>query len=193
MTSQSTFLRCYGSRNQSPSVTFPSGHSLIPVDVMPVQPPTTTPTRERFRKPAWAGRVLGFVAMNAPARFDYVRDDARRRIRVTAHQPLQGDDLIAIVDRQVHEDTWSYGFLYDLRAVQGTTPKADVRAVADHVLTHVQVQGPRGPVALVTRTVDTVATLQIYAFLSAKTGVTVEVFWDLDEAERWLDARAAKP
>jgi hypothetical protein len=122
-----------------------------------------------------------------PVGFDYVRDDGRRRIRITANQPLQGDDLIAIVERQVREDAWTYGILYDLRAVSGATPKGDVRAVADHVLALVTVHGPRGAVALVTRTIDMVGTGQMYAFLGARAGIKVEVFWDLIEAERWLD------
>jgi hypothetical protein len=128
-----------------------------------------------------------------PVQFDYVRDDGRRRIRIKAHQPLQGNDLIAIVDRQVREDAWAYGMLYDLRAVSGATPKGDLREVADHVLAYVTLHGARGAVALVTRTVDMIGTGQMYAFLGARAGIKVEVFWDLAEAERWLDEQQLPP
>jgi hypothetical protein len=131
--------------------------------------------------------------MPTPARFEYVRDDARRRIRVTAHQPLRAEDFIAIVDRQVREHTWAYGILYDLRAVHEATSKADARSGADHLRNYVTVHGTRGAVALVTRTVDMVGTGQMYAFLGAKIGFHVEVFWDLDAAERWLDAQQQSP
>jgi LmbE family N-acetylglucosaminyl deacetylase len=127
--------------------------------------------------------------MNAPVRFDYARDDARRRIRVTAHQPLEADDLIAIVDRQVREQTWTYGVLYDLRALQVARLKGDLRKVADHVLAAVTAHGRRGSVALVARAAEIVGSGQMYAFLGARIGFSVEVFWDLDEAEQWLDGQ----
>jgi hypothetical protein len=124
--------------------------------------------------------------------FEYHRDDARRRIRITAREPLQGGDLTSIVDRQAREDTWTFAVLYDLRATHGATLRADAIAVAEHVRRYVDVHGARGPVALVTRRIDMVAAGQIYALDGAKRGFSVEVFWDLDEADRWLDERQVK-
>ena len=122
-------------------------------------------------------------------RFDYARDDAQRRIRITAREPLQAIDLIAIIARQAREETWTYGLLYDLRAIQAITSRVDASTVADYVRHQVMRYGSRGPVALVTRHIDVVGMGQIYAFLGAKAGVSVEVFWDFDEAEKWLDQR----
>src|SRR5262245_6047043 len=41
------------------------------------------------------------------AGFDYVRDDHRRRIRVTVHANMTRKDWLAIIDRQASEGTWS--------------------------------------------------------------------------------------
>src|SRR5262245_63243126 len=38
--------------------------------------------------------------VNCAANYDYMRDDAQRRIRVTVPKPLWTDDGLAIVDRQ---------------------------------------------------------------------------------------------
>ncbi|PWT80330.1 MAG: hypothetical protein C5B57_12375 [Blastocatellia bacterium] len=123
------------------------------------------------------------------ARFDYIRDDVHRRIRIVAREPLETIDLCEIVDRQVREGTWTYGVLYDMRATTGPgMSKVETRAVAEHVRAHVARRGVRGPVALLTGTSDLVAVGQKYAyFLGAKLRSQFKVFWDLAEAERWLD------
>ena len=120
---------------------------------------------------------------NAPS-FVYARDDARRRIRITASRALHAPDLIAIIDRQAHEGTWAYGTLYDLRDVVDPTPRDDAIAVAEHVERMVGEYGRRGPVALVTR--SSVVIGSGYAYTRDSAGRAVEVFWDVDEAESWL-------
>jgi hypothetical protein len=131
--------------------------------------------------------------MNAE-KFDYVRDDGHRRIRIIARQPLESVDLCEIVDRQVREDTWTYGILYDMRATTGGgMSKMETRAVAEHVRAHVARYGVRGPVALLTSTADLADLGQRYAFfLGAKAGLQFKVFWNLAEAERWLDQWQAR-
>jgi hypothetical protein len=121
--------------------------------------------------------------------FDYVRDDARRRIRVTTHHWLPLEDLTAIIDRQAGEGTWSYGMIYDLRCLRGPAPTGDAPKLVDYILAQITRLGPRGPVAFVTRSADLLGIAYRYARVSEKVGFEVEVFWDLDEAERWLDAR----
>jgi hypothetical protein len=124
-------------------------------------------------------------------RFDYERDDVRRRIRITARQPLRAADLTAIVDRQLHDNAWTYGILYDLRTIATVTSRVDADAVADYVRASVGVHGPRGSVALITRRGDIVAMGQIYAMRSAGSGFDVEVFWDLADGEGWLDGQVS--
>jgi hypothetical protein len=67
---------------------------------------------------------------------------------------------------------------------------ADVVAVADHVRDYTAAHGERGPVAMVTRNIEMLGAGQIYAFQGAKRGYSVELFWDVPEAEGWLDQQA---
>jgi hypothetical protein len=122
-------------------------------------------------------------------RFEYTRDDARRRIRVTARETFNRDDLVAIVDRQLQDDAWSYGMLYDMRSLSDAISRADAIAFAEYVRECGIKHGPRGPVALVTRSMKIVGAGQAYAFDVGKQGFVVEVFWDIDEATAWLDTQ----
>jgi hypothetical protein len=145
------------------------------------------------------GFVVGFCAacghrwmaeepdIDRRRRFDYVRDDARCRIDVTAHQPLDGHDLIAIVDRQLRENTWAYATLYDFRGHEWTH-RHEAIEVAEHVETYVEIHGPRGPVAICARTMDIVVGGQQNAFAGAD---RVVVFTDRAKAELWLDEQQA--
>jgi hypothetical protein len=119
--------------------------------------------------------------------FAYVRDDARRRIRVTAYGPLRLADVTAIVDRQAREHTWTYGIAYDFRRMPTPLSLEEGHLLAAHISGHVSAHGPRGPVAIVTTAPDLIAGTQLYAFSNAPAGFNVQVFWDLEEAEAWLD------
>jgi len=129
--------------------------------------------------------------MSSPARFDYVRDDAARRIRITAHRSLEAADLIGLVERQVNDGTWAYGTLYDLRGIDSGIRREDAILIAERVQTYVATHGPRGPVALVTRSFGIVGSGQMYALDGLKSGFKVEVFWDLEEANAWLAGQGA--
>jgi hypothetical protein len=122
----------------------------------------------------------------APVPFDYVRDDARRRILVTVHGPIRSADMCVIVDRQVDEHAWTYGLLYDLRRLTTPLPNDGADALAAHVFQYVISHGPRGPVAAVTSAASMVGAVQHYAHVVERAGVTMQVFWDMDEAEKWL-------
>ncbi len=43
------------------------------------------------------------------------------------------DNLLAVIDRQANEGTWSYGVLYDSRRVSSVASQTDVRAGLKHV------------------------------------------------------------
>jgi hypothetical protein len=75
----------------------------------------------------------------------YARDDERRRIVVTTIGIVGIDDLLAVVDRQANEGTWSYGMLYDSRRVSTVAGQTDVRAGLKHVEVLSRTHGPRGP------------------------------------------------
>ncbi len=132
---------------------------------------------------------LGMAPQPEPAAFEFLRDDTRRRIRVTARATLHAADLATIVVRQANEGAWSFGILYDLRAIQIATPRADALLVADLVRSYLATHGPRGPVALVTRDARMVGIGQSYADSGATIGLEVQVFWDMADAEQWLDGQ----
>jgi hypothetical protein len=118
--------------------------------------------------------------------FQFTRDDERRRIRVTLRRTLGATELIAIINRQIDEHAWSYGTLYDLRLIDRAIDRRTAIEVAEHVQKMAEQHGRRGPVAIVTRKVDVVAAGHAYALDNTRQGRAVDVFWDIDDAERWL-------
>jgi hypothetical protein len=112
------------------------------------------------------------------------RDDTRRRIRWTATAPVTLHDVLAQLDQQIAEGAWHYGVVVDLR--MGILSPADRDALLETMRTLSKTHGPHGPVALVTRQPAGVANAQIFAMRSMAPH-SVEVFWDIEEANRWLD------
>ena len=43
----------------------------------------------------------------------YTRDTARRRIVVIGDGPLTAAELISVVNRQIADNAWTYGVLYE--------------------------------------------------------------------------------
>jgi hypothetical protein len=115
---------------------------------------------------------------------DYTRDDSRRRIRLLARDPVTVEDVFAMLARQVADSAWDYGVLVDVRLATlhiGDNPTFLARVQeleADH--------GPHGPVAVVTRKPTNIAAARGYAMQSTP-APEVDVFWDVDDADRWLD------
>jgi hypothetical protein len=120
----------------------------------------------------------------------YERDDLRRRITVTVKGDCDVDEIVATVDRQASESTWHYSRLYDTRGLHAAPTTAQIKALLGHVRERTRVQGPRGPVAVVTDHHAVYGMVRMYMSLGENDG-TVEVFRDIAEAERWLKARAA--
>jgi hypothetical protein len=129
---------------------------------------------------------------DSPAPFDYIRDDASCRIRIAAHRALRIVELLSIVDRQADEGTWTYAVVYDMRQTHSALPPPDADALAARVSLHIVSHGPRGPVAVVSRTPAVIGAMQMYAFHAALAGVEVQVFWEQHEAEHWLDGVQAR-
>jgi hypothetical protein len=118
----------------------------------------------------------------------YVRDDARKRIRVTLLGSITVPELIEVAERQAAEGTWSYGILYDTRPQTNPDSAGNATPALDNVRELTKVHGPRGPVAIVARSAGIVANAQMFTVWSADV-LVMEVFWDVGEAERWLDER----
>jgi hypothetical protein len=121
----------------------------------------------------------------------YLRDDTRRRIRITLTDPVSVADLIASVERQFADGDWSYGLLVDGRGLLDTAKPTDVREFVSRVRELIAAHGPRGPVAFVARKSGVIAAAQLSNFLGGKAAF-VEVFWDVDDALQWLDERMAQ-
>jgi hypothetical protein len=119
----------------------------------------------------------------------YERDDARRRVVVTIQGEFQPDDILAIIERLRSEDTWAYGVLYDLRHVVGYPTMEDLQRIVAQAASR-EGEGPRGAVALLANKPILYSRLCTYTALTRKTTRAVEVFRDVDEADKWLTANA---
>lgn len=117
--------------------------------------------------------------------FDYRLDDARRVIRLTATEPIGLLDVTTMVDRQLADGAWQYGMLVDAR--QAILSPVDSRGLFEYIRKIVEQHGPHGPIALVRR--QDLGSAQVFAFRSAESDLSFEVFWDVDEAERWIASR----
>ena len=123
--------------------------------------------------------------------FQYVRDDVTRRVRIMLSGPITVAELIASLERQLAEGTWLYGVLVDARSIpDGLTPP-DVRLFVSRVRELVDAHGPRGPVAFVAKEAGLIGSAQKSVFFSGKTDF-LEVFWDISEANLWLDEQMAQ-
>jgi hypothetical protein len=119
----------------------------------------------------------------------YERDDAQRRITVTLAGKVTVEDLLAIIDRQAAEQTWSCSLCYDARRVvkDAASTIDEVRRVLRHVVETSARHGARGPVAIITDIPADYAMVRLYSSLGAEQRMTVEVFRDPSDAIRWLD------
>jgi hypothetical protein len=124
--------------------------------------------------------------------YQYARDDTARRVKITLTDPLTVAERIAAVEEQVADNAWRYGTLIDARylAVYKANP-AEMQAVVARVAELVAEHGPRGPVAVVSNRAAVISAGQMYNHFDDKRN-TVEVFWDLDEARRFLDRQVPK-
>jgi hypothetical protein len=118
----------------------------------------------------------------------YERDDVRHRIRVTISDPITVTDLIASVERQFTDGAWRYGLLVDARSSFRAPQPTDMRSFVTGVRELIAAHGPRGPIAVVARESGAIIGAQLYNFFGQKME-PIETFWDVDEAQQWLDGR----
>jgi hypothetical protein len=125
--------------------------------------------------------------------YQYARDDAARRIRITLTDPLTVAERIAAVEQQVADGAWRYGMLIDARYLALYTPNpAEMQAVVARVAELVAEHGPRGAVAIVSNRAAVISAGQMYNYYGGEKNA-VEVFWDVDEARQFLEQQAANP
>jgi hypothetical protein len=115
----------------------------------------------------------------------YERDDARRRVVVTVHGAFETSDMLAVSERQRADDTWNYGTLLDLRRIAGHPTVADLRDLMSQASAHPPAARRPGPIALLATEAILYARLCGCAVM-VQGKLTIEVFSDLDDADRWL-------
>jgi hypothetical protein len=116
----------------------------------------------------------------------YERDDARRRVVVTVQGVVAPADFLAIIERRRAEGIGGYGMLYDLRRAAGEATIDDLRQFLTAAAPTSRPQG--GRIALVAIDPVLYARACTYAELGRSVTMTIEVFRDMDEANRWLAA-----
>jgi hypothetical protein len=118
-----------------------------------------------------------------------VCDDAKRRIRLTLTDPITVAELLQSVDRQFADGAWPYGVLVDARATFRTPRPMNMRSLASGVRELITAHGPRGPIAIVAMASGAIAGPQMYIFFGRQME-SINVFWDMDDAQQWLDQEA---
>jgi hypothetical protein len=118
-------------------------------------------------------------------RFTYLSDAARRLVLVTAFEMLTGDDLVAVIDRQREDGSWSFGIVYDMRRVTEAISREEAARVAEHARFAVVHDGPRGRVALVTTSADVIASGLQYSYRTSQ-NLNVAMCAGLPEAIAWV-------
>jgi hypothetical protein len=115
----------------------------------------------------------------------YERDDVRRRVVISLQGAFQAADVFPVIARYHTEDTWSYGLLWDVRDLSGTPTITDLRAIMREDAASRPDAGPRGPVAVLASGAFVYGLACVYAALG-RPNMTIEVFRDYHDADRWL-------
>lgn len=122
---------------------------------------------------------------------NYGRDDTKRRLSLTIADPVTVAELIASVEHQLADGTWLYGLILDARSVSRFVPKStDMQMFVSRIRELVVAHGPRGPIAIVSKHAGVISSGEIYNFFGDRMEA-VEVFWDMAEAQKFLDQQTA--
>ena len=117
---------------------------------------------------------------------DYQRDDRNRWIKVTATEPVTGEDLIEITIRQAAGGAWSYATLYDATAGHEPPSSDTIHRLVLLAGALTTKHGPRGPVAIVLRDPELERVAKRYAMLGELAALNARIFTTVREAEDWL-------
>jgi hypothetical protein len=121
---------------------------------------------------------------------EYVLDRARQRLTIVGRDPVGELDVLSWLVRQAADDAWAFGTLVDLRLVAWNPTTEEIRRILGRIVTLSVTHGPRGPVAVAATQPALFGMAHMYSALSDQ---AVEAFYELAEAERWLDEQSAPP
>lgn len=117
------------------------------------------------------------------------RDDEQRQITVTVSDPWSVEEIAIAVDRQLADQVWTWGTLYDLRGSNWVPSEADVLWLVRRGQQQVARHGAPGPVAVLLDGNSQADLLRNYADYGAEhSHLTLGVFDDLSAAGQWLAA-----
>ena len=122
--------------------------------------------------------------------FHYVREDSRRLVKVTVIDPFTLAEFVELTERQLAEGAWPFAMLVDGRGMVTPPQPADIRRFVACIREVIAANGPRGPIAFVAKESNVIGRAQMYSALGGRVE-SIEVFWHLDEARRWLDNQTA--
>ena len=115
------------------------------------------------------------------------RNDEQRRLTVTVSDPWSVEDIARFLDRQLTENTWKHGTVYDLRATKWVPAQPDVLWLVQQSDQQTARHGSRGPVAVIVAPTSQGRLLQLYAeYAGSQNRSRLRVFDDEVAALEWL-------
>lgn len=119
------------------------------------------------------------------------RDDERRRVTVAVSDPWSVEEVAVVSERQVAEQTWRYGTLYDLRGSTWVPSEPDMQWLAQRGQQLATRHGARGPVAVLVDADASEQLAQRYAQYGRLRGGNdpIQIFRSASDAAEWLSAQ----
>jgi hypothetical protein len=122
---------------------------------------------------------------------DYAQDATTRRVTLTARGTVTLTELLELSRHQANAGAWQYGTLYDGRLRDQGLSASDVRTYAAFARAQSVIYGRMGPLAIVAPALDAYGNGRMYALSNDDDHRLIEVFHDMADAIRWLEAQAA--
>ena len=115
----------------------------------------------------------------------HVIDRFRQRMFTQASGLVTLEDLNAHLDAEERERGLDLPELFDATGVSTNVTPAQIRQLVNRAHATLR-KGPLGPTAIVVTDDVAFGMAQMYAILTRPLGIVVEVFRDVESAERWL-------
>jgi hypothetical protein len=115
----------------------------------------------------------------------YVIDTIRQRLLTRADGLVTVEDLSAHLDAEERDRALGLPELFDARGATTNLTATDVRTLVQRAAAALQ-RNPLGPTAIVATDDVVFGMARMYAILTEQVGARVEVFRDVDSANRWL-------
>ena len=118
-----------------------------------------------------------------------VIDRLRRRLTVHSEGHVTFEDIRGHMENRAEEGLIGYDQIFDARDAVLDLTGDQMRTLAWSTTRVVAGGVPYGCMAFVTNDATSFGMARMFGMLTEDSGLPVQVFYDIDEAERWLDAR----